>query len=115
MFESEVFHCREHLPKGVQNLGCTRDLRVVIPAVDSNGKGIRMGLTSICLHTSLLVREPDLSAVEPEALCRFYKLDETWEGIGELSEDQYLQPFKERGYDSTNNRFQVSAKALEPE
>jgi hypothetical protein len=40
VYKSEMFHCREHLAKYIENLGYGGYLPVKVPAVDIYGKGI---------------------------------------------------------------------------
>jgi hypothetical protein len=86
-----------------------------VPAINCYNKGIRVGLTKGYRHINLLVLEHDLGIVEPEVLGCVHKLWETWNGKRELLEELNSQVFEARGRDPTNNRFQVSANALEPE
>ena len=64
---------------------------------------------------NLLVLEPDHGIIESEVLRCAHKLRETWNGKRELLEESNHQAFQARGRDPTNNRFQVSANASEPE
>ena len=57
----------------------------------------------------------DHGVIEPEVLCGIHKLRETWNGKRELAEVSNLWRFEARGRHSTNNRFQLSANASEPE
>jgi len=78
-------------------------------------KGVRVDPTEKHPHIDLLVLEHNHGIVEPEVLYCVRKLREMWNGKGELLEESNLQVFEARGRDTTNNRFQVSANASEPE
>jgi len=76
---------------------------------------VRVDPTEKHPHIDLLVLEHNHGIVEPEVLYCVRKLREMWNGKGELLEESNLQVFEARGRDTTNNRFQVSANASEPE
>jgi hypothetical protein len=84
-----------------------------VSAINRYSKGIRVGLTEKHQHINFL--EHDHGIVEPEVLCYVHKLREKWNGKRELLEESNLQVSEARGRDPTNNRFQVSANASEPE
>ena len=115
--KSEVLHRREHLDKCVGNLYCERYLPVELAAINRYNKGIRAGLAERHQHMDLIVQEYNHGIVEPKVLCCVHKLHETWNGKRELLEELNIQGFgfEVRGRDPTNNRFQVSADASEPE
>jgi len=92
-----------------------RYLPVEVPAMNCYNKGIRVGLTEKHHHINLLVLEHDLGIVEPEILGCVHRLWETWNGERELLEESNSQVFEARGRNPTNNSFQVSANASEPE
>src|SRR5258707_2175594 len=118
VFESEMLHRRESLTKRMENLGHGRYLPVEVPAVDTYVKGMHFGLdllTGIYLHVNMLVRELEFGLAEPQVLRRVYKLYEVWDGKGELLEEEHLELLELRCSDLTNNCFQVSASASEPE
>src|SRR6267154_4494534 len=118
VFKSEVLHCSENLAKCIANLCCGRYLPVKVRGINPYRKGIRgvgVDLREKHPHYNLLVVEPDHGIVEPEVLCCVDKLRQTWNGKRELLEEYNLQKFETRGRDPTNQRFQVSANASEPE
>src|SRR6267154_774737 len=116
VLKSEVLHCSENLAKRIANLCRGRYLPVKVPAINRYTKGTRgVGLMGKHPHYNFLVVEPDHGIVEPEVLRCVDKLRETWNGKRELLEEYNLQSFDTRGRDPTNQRFQVSANASEPE
>src|SRR6266849_1661971 len=112
VFKSEVLHRREHLGKRIENLCHGRYLPVEVPAINPYTKGKRARPYQNCNSLGL---EHNLDIVEPEVLCCVHKLWETWNGERELLEESNMQVFEARGRDPTNNRFQISANASEPE
>jgi len=113
--KSEALHRREHLANRIANLCRGRHLPVKVPAINRYKEGIPVGPTERHQYMDFLALELDHGIVEPEVLCCVHKLRETWNGKRELLEEQNLQVFEARGRDPTNNRFQVSANAFEPE
>src|SRR6267154_2714722 len=116
VFKSEVLHCSENLANRIANLCSGRYLPVEVPGINAYSKG-ECGVTfgEKHPHYNFLVVEPDHGIVEPEVLCCVDKLRQTWNGKPELLEEYNLQKFETRGRDPTNQRFQVSANASEPE
>src|SRR6266436_1089902 len=110
----EIVHYREHLAERIRNLHRRRYLPVEVPAVDFNGKGVRIGLAKMRLHTDSLINEIEHGTVEPEVLCCVHKLNETRNGKRELFEELNVQLSEAGGGDPTNNRLQVSANTSEP-
>ena len=85
-----------------------------MPAINRYKRLIRVALRERQQH-DFIVLENDHDIAEPEVLCCVHKLQERWSGKRELLEESNSQPFEARGRDPTNNRFQVSAYASEPE
>src|SRR6267154_1241881 len=114
--KSEVLRCSENLAKRIANLCRGRYLPVKVREINPYNKvTCGVGLREKHPHYNLLVVEPDHGIVEAEVLCCVDKLRETWNGKPELLEEYNLQKFETRGRDPTNQRFQVSANASEPE
>src|SRR6266852_2281546 len=111
----EALHRGEHLAKRVANLCRGRYLPVEMRAINRYRKGICVGLTESHPHINFLVLEHDIDFVEPQVLRCVHKLWEAWNGKRELLEELNMQFIEARGRDPGNNRFQVSANALEPE
>ena len=115
VLKSEVLYHREHLTKPIGDLYHGRYLLVEVAAINCYDRDIRVRPTDTHPHLNLLVPEPDLGTVEPKVPCCFHKLHEKWKGKRGLLEEYNIQVFEARGRDPTNNRFQVSADASEPE
>ena len=117
VFESEVFHRREHWAERVGNLCHGRYLPVEVLAVDSYGKGIHLGLTTgiagIDLHTDSPPGELEIGTVEAEVLCCIHKFQEMWNGKRKLVEEYNLELLEARDGDLMNKCFQVVANTSE--
>ncbi|KAF8469433.1 hypothetical protein DFH94DRAFT_773868 [Russula ochroleuca] len=114
VFENEMLHRRKYLTERIENLGHGRYLPVEVPAVDTCGKDIRLGLLAgIETHVNVFTGEPETSTVGLEVLCCVHKLQEPWNGKRELLEERNEDLLEARGGDSTNNCFQVSTNSLE--
>jgi hypothetical protein len=114
--ESEILHRRKYGAQLVENLGYGRDLPIEMSATDNNHQSIdAVSLAGIRSHDNRLLMKSELGTPKPEVLCCSHKLQEVWDGIGELVKKQYLELLEDRGVDPGKNSFQVSTNSLEPE
>lgn len=91
-----------------------RYLPVKVPAVDIYRKSIHLGLlTGVHIHDNVVVKELELATAEPEVLCCVHKLQEKWDGIGKVLEEQNFELLEARGGHPTNKRFQVGSNTSE--
>src|SRR6266403_1590649 len=111
--KSKILHRREYSAKRIQYLCHGRYLPVEVPPIDTYAKDIRLGPKEIQYYFNSLVNEIEPGNVESQVLCCVHKLHEMWNRKRELLEEVELQLFETRGGDPTNNRFQISANALE--
>jgi hypothetical protein len=61
----------------------------------------------------MILTKNDRDNLEREDSCSTHKLQEVWNGIGQLIEKTDMKPFEERGSNPREKRFQVSAGTLE--
>jgi hypothetical protein len=62
---------------------------------------------------NVVAKELELATAEPEVLCCVHKLQEKWDGKGEVLEEQNFELLEARGGDPTNKRFQVGGDTSE--